>query len=93
MIDETTGDIKVPPITMGQGMCVLADVVAGYISGLQPQGFAETEAELKTYHQVSIGMFLYQLLMRSKHKEQMAGILDAISVELRAAASEATENL
>jgi hypothetical protein len=76
------GDLEFPASSMGQAITVLADIVCSYVSSMQPQGCSPGD-DLKTLHQVAISIFLHQLLMRSQHKTEMAGILDAIAAELR----------
>ncbi|WP_375782873.1 hypothetical protein ACE10Z_23455 [Bradyrhizobium sp. Pha-3] len=77
------GNFEIPPVSMGQSISIVADVVAGFIGSMRPQNFTGTDHEMKVYHQTAVSLFLYQLLMRSKHKEEMAKILEAIIVELR----------
>ncbi len=83
--DQAVKDIKFDPINMGQALGVLADVVASYVTSMKapPGSSEETERKLS---QVAVAIFLHNLLMRSLHKEEMAGILDAIAFELRDAA-------
>jgi hypothetical protein len=89
MSDEQ-GDITFSPVNMGQALNVLADVVAGYISVSTPAKL--NDHNKKTAQQVAVTIFLHSLLMRSKHKTEMAGLLDIISAELRdAAAAEASD--
>jgi len=73
-------DFNIPSSTLGQSLVVLADVVASYIGATRS---ASGETDLKKLHQMSVAIFLHSLLMRSQHKQEMAGILDAIAVELR----------
>lgn len=76
------GDLKFAPINLGQALNVLADVVAAYIGSQDgPAGL-----EPKKASQIAATIFLHSLLMRAKHKEEMANILDLISAELREAA-------
>lgn len=39
--------------------------------------------ELSELHQACIAVFLHQLLMSSKHKEKIVGILEALIVEFK----------
>ncbi|MCK1693683.1 hypothetical protein [Bradyrhizobium sp. 144] len=82
------GDLTFDPVNMGQALNVLADVVASYVTTSVPAGLADKDA--KAASQLAVTIFLHSLLMRSKHKMEMAGLLDIISAELRdAAAAEA----
>lgn len=73
-------DFNIPSSTLGQSLVVLADVVASYIGATRSEA---GETDLKKLHQMSVAVFLHSLLMRSQHKQEMAGILDAIAAELR----------
>ncbi len=76
------GDLTFEPVNMGQALNVAADIVAAYIGCQEPLAGLEP----KKASQIAVTVFLHSLLMRAKHKEEMANILDLISAELREAA-------
>lgn len=78
------GNIEFPPVNMGQALGVLADVVGSYVSAAHTAALAD---DSKKSAQLNLTIFLHSLLMRSKYPAEMAGLLDIISVELRAKAS------
>src|SRR4051794_3085395 len=81
MSDEP-GDLKFEPVNAGQALGVLADVVAAYVSSVDSPAIADK----KKLAQLNVTIFLHSLLLRAKHKEEMASLLDIISAELREAA-------
>lgn len=80
MSDE--GDLNFEPVNLGQSLGVLADVVGVYISN----SGSEAIQDKTKLAQLSLTIFLHNLLMASKHKAKMADILDLLSIELREAA-------
>jgi hypothetical protein len=76
------GNLHFEPVNMGQALNVLADVVAAYVSSVHTGAIEDK----KKATQLNVTIFLHSLLMRSKHKEEMASLLDIISTELREAA-------
>jgi len=79
------GDLTFDPVNMGQALNVLAGVVAAYIGSQE----SPTGLEPKQASQIAVTIFLHSLLMRAKHKEEMANILDLIAAELREVAKAA----
>ncbi len=77
-----TENLHFEPVNMGQALGVLADVVASYVSTVHTPAIEDKKKATQLY----ITIFLHSLLMRSKHKAEMANLLDLISTELRAAA-------
>lgn len=86
-MSEALGDFTIAPIGMGQGMSVVADIVATYIGELEPPKDGEPIEDWK-YRHMAIAVFLHQLLVRSQHKEELAGIVDAVAAVLREVAAE-----
>lgn len=82
------GDLQFEPVNMGQALGVLADLVAIYVGNVHSPAIEDKKAAT----QLNVAIFLHHLLMRSKHKKEMAALLDILSAELRAAAeTEASE--
>lgn len=77
-----SGDLEFEPVNMGQALGVLANVVGVFVSNT---GSPAIEDPTKRA-QLSLTLFLHQLLMASKDKAKMADILDLLSIELREAA-------
>jgi hypothetical protein len=82
MSDEKSGDLAFAPVNMGQALNVLADIVATYVSATISPAIEDKKAAT----QLNVMLFLHSLLMRSKHKQEMAKLLDLIGAELRDAA-------
>lgn len=82
------GDLTFDPVNMGQALGVLADVVANYVSTVRSPAIEDPKAAA----QLNLTMFLHSLLMRSKHKAEMAALLDIISTGLREAAAEEVDD-
>jgi hypothetical protein len=76
---EQTSDLTFAPVNMGQALGVLADIVATYVS-TAGSGVLDDQ---KKQTQLSLTIFLHSLLMRAKHKTELADLLDIISAELR----------
>lgn len=79
------GDLNFEPVNMGQALGVLADVVGSYLSQTHTAVLAD---DRKKSAQLNLTIFLHDLLMRSKYKDETAALLDIISAELREAAKE-----
>ncbi len=82
-----TGNLHFEQPNMGQALGVLADVVASYVSTVQSPAIEDK----KKATQLNLTIFLHSLLMRAKHKAEMANLLDILSTELRAAAEAETD--
>lgn len=84
--DETVAlkDLTAPPVNRLQALAVLADVVSAYVTATVP----DSEVDPKKMSQISVSIFLHQLLMRANHKVEMAAIIEAIALALREAAAE-----
>lgn len=79
------GDLEFEPVNMGQALGVLANIVGVFVSNTGSPSIEDPT----TRAQLSLTLFLHQLLMASKDKAKMADILDLISIELREAAKAA----
>lgn len=79
-----SGDLNFEPVNMGQALNVLADLVAVYVN----MHHSPVIEDKKKATQLNLTIFLHSLLMRAKQKDEMAALLDIISAELRATASE-----
>lgn len=75
------GNIHFEPVNAGQALGVLADIVATYVGAT----ISPAIEDKKVASQLNVTIFLHSLLMRSRHKAEMANLLDIISAELRAA--------
>jgi hypothetical protein len=82
----TSEDHQIPEVRLDQSLSVLADVVACYIGATKT---TDGDGDLKSLHQMCVAIFLHALLMKSRHKEEMAKIVDAIAIALREAAGTA----
>lgn len=74
-------DIEIKPVNMGQGMSVLSAVFVTYINAFADSAATEEEKTAISYAAISI--FLFQFCMAAKYKDKMAGVLEAITVELK----------
>jgi hypothetical protein len=81
-------DLEFDPVNFGQALSVIADSVSCYVTSFVNSKPDLDDEDKKKMSQGAIAIFLNDLLMRAKHKEEMANILDIISAELRSATEE-----
>lgn len=70
-------------VNMRQALAVCADIVASYIGSMRPVGIEQTDEAMKQYHQMAVAFLIFDIVVKSKHPIEMAGILEALASDLR----------
>jgi hypothetical protein len=89
--EETTTvrDLEFEPVSMGQALNVVANMVVSYITTIKPATIAADDAEqMKKLQQMAVAIVVHNIVAWSKHKLEMAAIIEAIAGDLRDKAAE-----
>lgn len=80
----TVRDLEFETVNMGQALSVAADMVFNYITGIKPATIDDGNAEqMKKLQQMMVAVVVHNIVAKSKHKLEMATIIEAIAGVLR----------
>jgi hypothetical protein len=86
-MSKQSDDFKLEDVNMGQALGVAADMVANYIGAFKP-AIPLDDLSMKKFHQMAAAIVIHNIAKLSKHKFEMAGILEVVAGDLREQAKE-----